>query len=570
MNEKIKIGQVIGASLSSGINVQLSKSSYVEEICANSLVTIQGDKRKYFGLIADISLTKGIEHASKLANIENRFSGSRSEILIRETKELFDSYNVFSSSIRVIPLSQTVKNSTEEVDTLPSYLSKVYPASKEDIEIFYGKVDNKLNWGIGYVKNPIKDYEEKNLIPINLDILVRGSFGIFGKAGTGKTMLGNILAGLIMLGNKSKSFEKEVKLLIFDMHSEYGLKVKDQHGRDYEDGVGRIFKNDFLILSPDHTLAKEFGLKEFKIKIDNLTEEDIENVKEVFGLSDAFINYLYEYKAIYKRIFDPVAKKYGITLENPWIYYLLDKFNNDKLQKEVEEKFKEEIRSKISPGAVYALNSGRSKLKYLSKVDFISEDSEEDSIKKIIYELFDGKRSVIISMGRYGDDVRAYTFIANILSMRIWNEAISRIMKGKELNHKIIIFLEEAHKFLSPTEYYKNPFGNIARELRKRGILLCIIDQRPSQIAEDVIAMLWNNFVFALTETNDIESITKNLKFSSLFSTVISNLKRREALIFGEMVKLPAVVTIVEYKEMAKYFRNVYESQKTLVEIPGY
>jgi DNA helicase HerA-like ATPase len=173
-------------------------------------------------------------------------------------------------------------------------------------------------------------------------------------------------------------------------------------------------------------------------------------------------------------------------------------------------------------------------------------------------------------MGRYGDDLRAYTFIANIISMKIWNTAVNRIMKGEELKYKIIIFLEEAHKFLSPEKYYKNPFGDIARELRKRGILLCIIDQRPSQIAEDVIAMLWNNFVFSLTEAKDITSVTRNLKFSSLFESVISNLKRREALIFGEMIKIPAVVTIVDYKEMVKYLKRVYENQKTLVEIPGY
>ncbi len=459
------------------------------------------------------------------------------------------------------------------MDTIPSYLSKVFPSTKEDIEIFYGKVDNKINWGIGYVKYPLKEIEHQNLIPINIDILVRGSFGIFGKAGAGKTMLGNIIASLIILGNKTKSFEKEVKLLIFDMHSEYGLKVKDQHGRDYEDGVGRIFKNEFLILSPDHILAEEYGLEKFEIKVGNISEEDIINVKEVFNLSDAFIDYLFDFKAIYNNIFKEKAKNYNIELKNPWIYYLFDIFISEehkKISEKTEEQSKEKIREKISQGALYALNSGRSKLRYLSKVDFISKNPGTDSVDKIVNELFDGNKSVIVSMGRYGDDVRVYTFIANIISMRIWNEAIRRIMKGEELKYKIIIFLEEAHKFLSPTEYYKNPFGNIARELRKRGILLCVIDQRPSQIADDVMAMLWNNFVFSLTEPKDISCVTKGLKFSSLFEPVISNLKRREALVFGEMVKIPAVITIADYKEMVKTFKRIYENQKSLVDIPGY
>ncbi len=95
MSEKNEIGQVIGASLSEGILVQLNKSSYVEEISSNSLVTINGDKRKYLGLIANISLIKGSQHASKLANIESRFLNERVKDITKSTKELFNNYGVF-------------------------------------------------------------------------------------------------------------------------------------------------------------------------------------------------------------------------------------------------------------------------------------------------------------------------------------------------------------------------------------------------------------------------------------------------------------------------------------------
>ncbi len=59
--------------------------------------------------------------------------------------------------------------------------------------------------------------------------------------------------------------EKWIKPLIFDMHNEYGLKLKNQIGIDYEDGVGFAFKEEFTRYTPDSGPAKESGLEPFTI-----------------------------------------------------------------------------------------------------------------------------------------------------------------------------------------------------------------------------------------------------------------------------------------------------------------
>ncbi|HLI46155.1 MAG TPA: ATP-binding protein, partial [Geobacterales bacterium] len=412
----------------------------------------------------------------------------------------------------------------------------------------------------------------KVMIPINIDLLTRGSFGIFGKSGTGKTHLGNIIASLIIISNKKNKLDKPIKLLIFDMHSEYGLKVKDQHGNDYADGVGLLFKNDFKIYTPDILLSKEFRLEEFNIDPRELDVEDLEILKENLDLTQNFLDYLHQYKRMINDVFERVQQLDDSLKKHAWILYLLGYLDERKdLEKElkiIENRIEEKIKD-IGTGALASFRAGKGKLSSMRRYEFIAID-KKDTISEIVNELFYGERSVIISFGRYGDDPRAYTLIAHLLSKKIWQKAINEIMSNRQLKYKIVIFLEEAHKFLSGKLYYKTAFGEIARELRKRGIILCIIDQRPSQISEDVMGMLWNSFIFSLTTEVDIEASTKGLKYSHLFLPVVESLKRREALVFGEAIKMPAIITIRDYKEFAKEIEENYIKALPKMDIPGY
>jgi len=229
-----EIGNVISADYNEGVVALLNKYSLTENVSVNSLVIIRGSSRNYLGLMSDIFLSSNTSDVTSLLRYYNTSKNRniRDKLMIK-TKESLSNLEKLNTNIHIIPLAQTNGEEIEDVDTIPSFFSQVVTPVSEEIKTFYGIPDNQRYWGLGYPKSPLKNENIETIIPIDINTLLRGSFGIFGKTGTGKTVLGNIICGFLILANKLKSLDKEVKLLIFDMHSEYGLKIKDMKGEDY-------------------------------------------------------------------------------------------------------------------------------------------------------------------------------------------------------------------------------------------------------------------------------------------------------------------------------------------------
>jgi len=575
---KKEIASVISAEYNEGVAGQINDYNLTEDICVNSLVIIKGNRRDYLGLIADLKLSSGSSESISALKYYTRSQNEEiKQKLMTKTKDNLARLGRMQTNALIIPLAQSNNGEVEDVDTIPSYLSSILTPASNEIKHFYGIPDNLKLWGIGYPKSPLKNETIDTVVPINVDILLRGSFGIFGKTGTGKTILGNILSSFIVLSNKLRTSDKQTKLIIFDMHSEYGLRVKDMTGEDFADGVGLAFKNEFIRYSADKILAKEHILEELKVSITDLDEQDLISLKEELDLSESFIAYLYEFKRIINQVIEKHIEKMNHFPElkdkkhKAWILYLSGYFDtHDNIVKNIEDEIKDKISKELGIGALSALKAGKAKITSIVTYDFIEYLPEKDSIREIVHEILDGNRSVIISFGRFGDDSKANIIIANLVSKRLWRAIIDRIMNRIELKYKILIMIEEAHKFLSPVLYYKTPFGNITRELRKRGVFLCIVDQTPSQLSKDVISMLWNNFVLTLTDDKDIASVTLGLKKADLFKPVISYLKRQEVLIFGEAVKIPVVVRVIEYKKFIEEMKKIYNSTIEKTELPGF
>lgn len=544
--------RITGGSLSKGLEAHILRSFSPEDITNGSLVVISGVKSKYLALISDLQLKSGSSVAVSLVRGED---GSSSGMRLAQeiAAARLASEGVLGAELTLIPIAVYRNGVVERADNIPSLMSSVRFPSVDDVESFYGEIDNRVLWGIGSPKSPFVGEKLDVFIPINVDVLVRGCFGIFGKSGTGKTFLGNLLATYIVLANHADAFRKRVKLLILDMHSEYGLMVKDQLGEEFAEGVGLAFKHDFMRLSPDSSLCKERNLDEFKLSYKVITVQDLLASGEALGFTRSFMDLL-----------PSLARLFRDVLKDRWFKGLCGF-----IEEEQDDDLKKLVREKYGMGALNSLIAARARLLRLRNYDFIvwDDDVVVDSASDVINELLDGSRSVIISFGRYGDDRVAYMLIANIIARRLWYSCIGRIMAGKKLKHRVVFFLEEAHKFLGPDVYYMTPFGNIARELRKRGVVLCIIDQRPSQIFEDARAMLWNSFVMCLTEASDIEAASKGLPLSKLFKPVIEGLKRQEALIFGEAIKIPSVVTIRDYKSAIDEAKRIYEKLIESVEV---
>src|SRR5438445_12323644 len=139
----------------------------------------------------------------------------------------------------------------------------------------------------------------------------------------------------------------------------------------------------------------------------------------------------------------------------------------------------------------------------LDRLPFLKEMKEgRDAFQHILAAIREGK-SVVLDFGDYGTDQMVYLFVANILSRRLFELYTER----NEDLPRLVLFLEEAHKFLSPEiAPYAHTFSRLAREPRKFTLILALIDQRPSRISDEVRSQLANRHRMCLKEPCDVET----------------------------------------------------------------
>jgi hypothetical protein len=167
--------------------------------------------------------------------------------------------------------------------------------------------------------------------------------------------------------------------------------------------------------------------------------------------------------------------------------------------------------------------------------------------------------SVVIEFGRYGNDLPAYVFVANFLTRRIHKHYVelkeASEGSGGEGPHKLVIAIEEAHKFLEPGIAELTIFGTIARELRKYNVTLLIVDQRPSQIDAEIMSQIGTRITCALSDEKDISAVFAGVSGAQELRSVLASLdSKQQALIMGHAVPMPVVVKTSTYDDIIKTF----------------
>lgn len=543
MEESI-VAQVCGGSSAKGIDARILPPYSSEDISVGESLLVEGRRSSVFlTVVSEIKHHEGESYAFMLSKIEGLARDPHNIKYVQDTAV----GELLSSKISLIPIAVYRDKRIFEADTIPDFLSRCFKVTKDYIRIFYGDIDYKYRWPIGLPKAN-REKEDQAFIPINIDALLRNSFAIYGKSGTGKTYMGNILASFIVGYNHSVSEEDRVSMLIFDLHSEYSHFLLDPTGKPLVEGVARAFNEDFIVFTLDEAFTKVLpDARLLKISASNIDVDDLLICSEALGLTEKFGDYAYAItNAIRNR------RRARSILE----YVLKEDYN----------RLQSFINSLDSPQEKNVFRANIPKLKRLAEYPFISLD-EEDSLSEIVENLIKGK-NVCIAFGTYENDSLAYLIVANVLARRIWNTYREIGLKTSS-RKRLVIFLEEAHKFLARDMYFKTPFGKIARELRKRGVVLAVIDQRPSELDPDVKAMLWNKIVFNLTDRSDIREACIGLPHRELFEPIVETLRRGEALIFGSAISFPAIVKVIDYsqaidivKERIQEFYNEIEERR--------
>ncbi len=508
-----RLGIVVSGSLNKGVEVRLDSSASIEDMAVGRFVTIEGEKRRFFGMITDVSL--GVTDPNLTLTPPDVSDPFIAEVLAGTST--FGTLHV-SPSLVIGGDAAAILEGPQPVKTIPSHFSAVKLSTQEDVELVFGTEDEKRF----FIGNPL-DMEVK--LCLNLEELVKRSNGIFGKSGTGKTFLTRIL--LIGMLQKSQAVN-----LVFDMHNEYGWAGTREGGPPVK-ALKQLFASRVAVFTLDEENSRHRGVSTdgvVRIGYDEIEPEDITLLRQTLNLTDLAVEAVHQ-----------LYRKFGRN----WI--------QDTLGLKGAEELPEGLN--IHEGTLLNLQRG---LATIRRLPFIEPHSPVNAVKAILEHL-DRGINVVLEFGRYRD-ITAYILVANMLSRRIYDQYQSRVEKADAAAKEslkprpLVITIEEAHKFLNPEVAGQTIFGKIAREMRKYNVTLLVIDQRPSGIDSEVMSQMGTKITCLLDNDRDIDSVLAGVPGRNELKSVLAKLAaKQQALIFGHAVPMPVAFQPREYGSAESY-----------------
>ncbi len=506
------LGYIVAGSLSEGLTMRISPHTDIELLKTGKFVSIQGEHQRFFCLLTDLTLE--VTHPDILL-----FPPQQHEHMLKKALRTKDIYA--SATLRPM-LVLTNEGHPAPVKTIPPHFAPVQDATKQDIARIFGNEGDgtKKYFTIG---SPLDMDAE---VCLDLDKLTERSNGIFGKTGTGKTFLTRLVIAGLMHHDKAVN-------IIFDMHSEYGLQARKEGNQEsFVKGLKTLFPEKVVIFSLDPASTRRRGGNpdvELTLSYASIAIEDIISLNAELNLNAT------AYEAAYL-----IAAKY----KKNWLKVFLDR--GDSLKE-----FAQEVGA--HPESLAALYR---KLKAIERLPFITPDahSENDVIDRMM-EYIDRGISIIIEFGNYTSTF-CYLLIANIITRRIHQLYIQKTehflgtQRKADEPKKLMITVEEAHKFLNPQSAHQTIFGTIAREMRKYYVSLLVVDQRPSGIDPEVLSQIGTKIVAQLNDEKDIAAVLTGTANASQLRTVLAGLEtKKQVVLLGHATAMPVVIQTREYDE---------------------
>jgi len=508
-----KLGIVVSGTLNKGVEVRLDSLVSVEDMVVGRYVTVEGQKRRFFGMITDVGL--GV--------IDQKLTLTPPDVSDPFMAEVLSGTSTYGT-LHVVPYltisgdAASLLEGPQPVKTIPNHFAAVNLASDRDIELVFGKEDNQRF----HIGNPL-DMETK--LCLDLVEFAKRSNGIFGKSGTGKTFFTRLL--LIGMLQKSKAVN-----LIFDMHNEYGWKGVDERGPEVK-GLKQLFQSSVAVFTLDEKHSQMRGVStDFVVRIgyDEIEPEDIVLLRQTLGLTELAVQAVY-----------PLRRRFG----RDWL--------KAALEMEDTEEIKELLQNlNIHESTFQSLRRG---LGVLKRLPFIVPHAPENAVDGVLSYLEKGI-NVVLEFGRFRD-ITTYVLVANMLTRRIYasyQDKTERATKDTEKPRPLVIAIEEAHKFLNAEVANQTIFGTIAREMRKYNVTLLVIDQRPSGIDEEVMSQIGTKITFLLDNDRDIDSVLAGVSGKGELRSVLAKLaSKQQALVFGHAVPMPVAFQPREYGSAESY-----------------
>jgi uncharacterized protein len=539
-NDESGIGYVVGGGLKESLRVRLTVPP--QEVQEGAFVVLESGDWLFYGLVTDL----------QLGATDPRFADEQSEMRLPPNMARLLHGQTLYTNLEVLPALMmergpeldTSEHQTwrDEIDagirptprplpvkTIPPHHVPVRLAGSGDIGEIFGKEEGAGNFVVGYTR------EQEHPVCINLDKLVQRSSGIFGATGTGKSFLTRILlAGLIHHSTAS--------MLVFDMHNEYGFNDTASDTGEQVIGLKTRFSSLVRLVGLGQGSLIRGRPPDFNLEISmaDIQPEDIELLSRELNLKETTPTTL-----------DALVASFG---RDEWFIKFRGMRNGAVVVDESGRKI-----PAVDSVAAWANSNGvnvmaaeglHSKLNRVFRLPYVVEKPASNSVGEIIRSLEAGKH-VILSFGKHESDLD-YLLVTNLLSRRIrraWEQRTNDYRtSGEDEPRPLVIVLEEAHKLLNREMAAQTTFSTIARELRKYYVTLLIVDQRPSQIYDEVMSQLGTRISAWLGDEDDIHAVLSGLSGRQALRGMLARLQpKEEVLLLGWGVPMPLPIRSRRY-----------------------
>ncbi|RPJ52142.1 MAG: ATP-binding protein [Chloroflexi bacterium] len=533
------IGYVVGGGLKENLRVRLTVPA--QEVQEGSFVIIDSADWRFYGLVTDLQLGATDPRFADEQS-ETRLPGGLSALLHGQT--LYTNLEVMPALMLEIgpepgsPRYEAWRKAQMgdpqpiPIKTIPAHHAPVRRAEAGDVAEIFGDPKEKGNFIIGHTR------EQGHPVCLDLERFVQRSAGIFGATGTGKSFLTRILlAGLI--------HHDHAAVLIFDMHNEYGPDDTASDTNQKVPGLRSKFPGKVRMVGLGRDSTVRGMVPDFQLEIaeKDITPADIEMLTRELNLRETTpttlsalvhefgqINWFREFREM----------RPGATIET------------------------EEGKKIPAPDSVeaWAMRAGvnaiaatglHQKLTRLFNLPYVVDRPAADTTGEIINSLEAG-RHVVLSFGQHERDLD-YLLVTNLLTRQIrerWEHSTNEFRSGKSSKEprQLIIAVEEAHKLLNREMAAQTTFSTIAREMRKYYVTLLIIDQRPSQIYDEVMSQLGTRICGWLGDDLDIQAVLSGLAGKDTLRGMLARLQpKEEVLLLGWGVPMPIPVRSRRYND---------------------
>ena len=538
--ENKNVGYIVGGGLKESFRVRLTVDPLTVQ--EGAFVVIESGDYHFYGLVTDM----------QLGATDDRFADEKSDRLPAALAKALHGQTLYTN-LEVLPalmLDRGPDPTSAEYDiwikkigdqkpnpipvkTVPPHHSLVRMANEGDIAEIFGNPEKTGNFIIGYTR------EQGHPVCIDMEKFVQRSSGVFGATGTGKSFLTRLVLAGLMHYNKAS-------VLVLDMHNEYGFDDVASDTKKAVTGLKTKFKSKIRVVGLGAGATIRGQVPDFNLEIStgDISTADIETLSRELNLQETTPTTL---SALY------------VTFKDKW-FAEFRAMNRDEVE-EIDDKGKARRVPANGSVAKWSNENGvnissaealHSKLRRLFGKPYIVEKPAADSVKNIIDALENGQH-VVLSYGEHESDLD-YLLVSNLLTRKIraaWEKKTNEFRThGKSEPRPLVIVVEEAHKLLNREMAAQTTFATIARELRKYYVTLLIVDQRPSQIYDEVMSQLGTRISGWLGDDLDIQAVLSGLSGRDSLRGMLARLQpKEEVLLLGWGVPMPLPVKSRRYDD---------------------